>query len=385
MNIAMTLFLHVAFLFLAVGEVSCSMNESFFWMKRQEIEMVKPTWTEIHTETAPLPRDDMAMAYDSKRKKLVLFGGIERHYPTNTLYNDTWEFYDDQWHEVVTAHAPSARGGSRMVYCRSWDRMVLFGGSGGGYQNDTWQFVDGDWVKLSPPASPSARSSHGMVFDESVDRIVVFGGPGPSGFNFDTWTFDGTTWEKAQTIGPDGAQESAMVYDSKAGRTLIFGGFYHIYTPNNELWEFDGRIWKLIDTPTKVPPRLCPSYCFDRFRGKMILFGGEKPTSPFITYRETWEFDGRDWQLIDTIGNPSAREDADMCYLDHEYRSILFGGRGGTYLNDTWAYSAVVVSTSAPTLSHFAVLVTLVFISSLLVFTCRRKLRNTTPASSGNS
>src|SRR5206468_6198626 len=89
-----------------------------------------PTWGQVTTIGAPTGRADYAMAYDSARDKILLFGGTDG--TQNTNFSDTWE-YDP------AAPTPT-------------------------------------WTLLSPATTPPARSGHGMVYDSARQRIVMFGG-----------------------------------------------------------------------------------------------------------------------------------------------------------------------------------------------------------------
>ena len=78
------------------------------------------------------------MAYDSARRRTVLFGGIE-----TSRYADTWEWSGSAWAGGPTTVAPSARYGAMMVFDAARSRMVLFGGTF--YENsstyaDTWEY-----------------------------------------------------------------------------------------------------------------------------------------------------------------------------------------------------------------------------------------------------
>ena len=94
------------------------------------------TWTNITTGTAPPPRTGHAMAYDSKRGKVILFGGVGYGF-----LNDTWIFdtVTSTWANVSPSKSPSPRSDFQLAYDSESDRVVLFGGwIGNKPSNDTW-------------------------------------------------------------------------------------------------------------------------------------------------------------------------------------------------------------------------------------------------------
>ena len=97
-------------------------------------------WTKIRIPAAQKPsaRNSPAMAFDENRGRIVLFGGYDR---LKGLVNDTWEFDGAVWHSMssLTA-APTAREDHAMAYDSGRKRIVLFGGSDqGGDRNDVWE------------------------------------------------------------------------------------------------------------------------------------------------------------------------------------------------------------------------------------------------------
>jgi hypothetical protein len=96
-------------------------------------------WQQL-SDIGPSPRFDAAMAYDSLRKVVVLFGGISNE-GSGTLKGDTWTWNGVQWEQLEDI-GPSPRQGAAMAYDRERDRMVLFGGTNfrpGGDCRDTWE------------------------------------------------------------------------------------------------------------------------------------------------------------------------------------------------------------------------------------------------------
>jgi hypothetical protein len=65
-----------------------------------------PDWTQVTTASSPSARYTHAMAYDSVRGKVVMFGGNDGS-GTSGHFNDTWEYDGVNWTQVTTAISPS--------------------------------------------------------------------------------------------------------------------------------------------------------------------------------------------------------------------------------------------------------------------------------------
>jgi hypothetical protein len=81
---------------------------------------------------------------------------------------------------------------------------------------------------------------------------------------------------------------------------------------------------------------------YDRSGKAAVLFGGVVWTAGWNLQADTWELHGRRWSRISTPEAPPARHRGAMVYLDHQERTLLFGGQGETneLLADTWTYAA---------------------------------------------
>jgi hypothetical protein len=187
-----------------------------------------------------LERADATLVYDSKRDRLTLFGGRR----ANVLFADTWEFDGDNWKPTFMA-GPSLRSAATAVYDSDRDVIVLYGGfrplAGLG---DTWEWNGEQW-KLVSESGPGPRSWPGLAYDSKRKRTILFGGEDEKGhFYSDTWAWDGKTWTRIATQGPPERIQFVMGYDSGRDRVVVFGGVND--KPQRilgDLWEFDGTLW----------------------------------------------------------------------------------------------------------------------------------------------
>src|SRR5205814_1675085 len=121
-------------------------------------------------------------AYDSARRRLVVFGGVSRDSGRDTFLGDTWE-YD-----------PAAK---------------------------TWAQRAGEG------AGPVARAYAAATFDSARGRVAVFGGRGANGpaDAGTVWEWDGATWSPRSTTTPPASRDTAaMAFDAKNKVLVLFGG-----------------------------------------------------------------------------------------------------------------------------------------------------------------
>jgi hypothetical protein len=158
------------------------------------------TWSEI-TGDGPPARQGHAMVYDERRGRVVVFGGAGAAQPGTRphMLDDTWEFDGSKWARRETKGAkPSARASAGAAYDSRRGRLIIFGGAdSAGFLGDTWAWDGVSWTKLSG-SGPEPRVMGYMAYDKSRDRVVLFGGRKgyPNGHLNDTWEFNGTRWAR---------------------------------------------------------------------------------------------------------------------------------------------------------------------------------------------
>lgn len=233
------------------------------------------------------------LAWDSRRGRMLSFGG---YLGGATSIGDLRVLDGGQWRTLnVLPDMPVAESG--FVYDSRRDRLVLFGG--GSDRPDTWEYDGERWTRF-PGSNPPARQAHLMVFDERRGRTVLFGGMGsaPRGTRppalADTWEFDGAAWVQLQAAGPGPRHGAGSTYDSRRGLVLMFGG--HDGTNlRNDLWAFDGTSWqKLFEGGPAA--RAMGALAYDAGRDRVVLFGGRRGWPDDLN--DTWEWDGRAWQEV---------------------------------------------------------------------------------------
>ncbi len=319
----------------------------------------RPDWLVIQGPASVPARNAHAMAYDSGRGRVVLFGGANENNAVD--FGDTWEWDGRSWIERTSALSPIPRFGHAMAYDAARGRVVLFGGYDfvtGQFLDDLWEWDGNTWAAASFATGPSPRFGHGLVYDSQRQRVVLFGGAGETSVLADTWEWDGTDWTlRMPATSPPQREFGALAYDSARGRTVLFGGFDGaVYL--GDTWEWDGIDWVERAPVTSPPGRTWHMLSFDDARGRTILFGGYDGITP---YNDTWEWDGSAWLYTSAAGGPTPRVVTSMVFDRARNRTMLFGGYDGrAALGDTWewdgvAWAAKTPATSPPARSNHAV------------------------------
>jgi hypothetical protein len=208
-----------------------------------------PRWTRLPTRgQLPAAIFDAAV-YDPVRDRLLIHasshsapqGGGVWALPFETAGTPEWEQISSPL-DTVHVRTPSPEA-AVAAYDSKRDRMVIFGGGTltpdwGWPTNGCWALtLSGPpvWHELSPsqsyynrdPAHPSPRYFPSGVYDAANDRLIVVGGT-TSGLHHipdDAWalSLDSNRWTQLR-MGTDphpGWLRAAAVYDPRRGRTLV--------------------------------------------------------------------------------------------------------------------------------------------------------------------
>ncbi|HNT26872.1 MAG TPA: hypothetical protein PKH10_01715, partial [bacterium] len=361
------------------------------WVKRAGYGCTGPWCLECTSTTCPLLRYGQAMAYDTERAKVVLYGGT-----WSSGEDKTWEWDGERWTKVTPTdpesdgNPPKIASGHAMVYDDLRGVVVLFA-AGTGW-NETWEWNGVSWVKrtgstctttscyvCTSTTCPSPRYLHAMAYDGARGRVVQFGGYYYDGWNQscndETWEWDGMVWTKrtpddpGSDGNPDAMREHAMAYDTLHKKVVLFGGYILYGGPVNILWEWDGASWakkspQAADVDGDPSARDTHEMAYDSDRGKVVLFGGYSLSG---SVNDTWEWDGSDWvkRAGDSCATgscyvcaestcPSARYQHAMAYDAERKRTVLFGGYAfscdgaSNACRDTWEWNGTVWEKKSP-------------------------------------
>jgi hypothetical protein len=283
-------------------------------------------------------RNSHAMACDSVRQRIVLFGG-GAHRP----YQDTWEWNGTAWSQRSVALHPPFNNGHAMAFDESRGRIVLAGND----MSSTWEWDGAEWHQSTHALRPEFRRHHTLTYDSLRRRVVLFGGQGTGAHDFaDTWEYDGTAWTRlAPAVSPPARAQHVAAFDGRRGVLVLFGGGSGL-TAMSDTWEWNGTTWSRSNPTVSPPARAGAAMAFDPVRQRIVLYGGGSPTGPLT---DTWEYDGRSWVDMTSASNPGVRVSAAMAWDAARGRCLLFGGTH----DDTWEWDGsnwrMLTGASVPT------------------------------------
>jgi len=251
------------------------------------------TWEPIAKETPPF-RAWTAMAYDTRRQRLVVFGGKDKN---QKGYPDFWEWDGEEW-TTPTGKTPPGRSHHAMAYDESRGRVVLFGGHDlERILGDTWEWDGTEWRQATCPGPP-ARCLHTMIYDPSRKKIILAGGSGDTENEIiysDVWEWDGTAWSELKTRNPLKISFHAMVYDGSAGCPLLCGGFASSHDPTADSWWLRDGEWRKAEPGLPMPLEALLA-AFDPEHKQTVLFGGfGGAKDKYPPNEKTWVWDGQKW------------------------------------------------------------------------------------------
>lgn len=248
---------------------------------------------------------------------------------------------------------PSERAWLQLAYDSKRGKVVLFGGSGEWYFNDLWRFdprtqvwelvlqdtrlagIEKDWNQY-----PQGRDNHQLIYDAEHDVYWMYGGTGGSGF----WKFlpQQSKWVRMPGTHdgvslPVAALDPGFAFAPALAKILLFGGERHSFW--NQTWVFDTRAetWRKLATASAPAPRaqLENALVYDTPRQEFILFGGRDAREALLG--DTWIFNLAQsaWRQIQTRPSPPARDGHIMVFDEKNKRVLLWGG---TAQADTWLF-----------------------------------------------
>jgi hypothetical protein len=264
-------------------------------------------WHQLNPLLSPGPRYLHCLAYDSRRNRTVLFGGMQLHDSRNrdphlSEYTKHWRWWSDF----------------------SWE-------SGYVCLSDTWEFDGRSWHLRTPAHTPPA-GAFVMAFDE-VRGVTVLCAVRH------IWEWDGEDWTAIRPNGtvPDGVAFGAMAYDSRRSVHILLGNRGDDWETACETWEFNGadRSWTLRTTSGPETRRI--GIAFDAARNRTVLYGGYlhdgwRDANGEYKYqvRDTWLYDGQagSWskQVMPADRGPYDRYNAGIAYHGGLEVVMILGG-----------------------------------------------------------
>ena len=319
------------------------LDETWEW-SNQRWTLVTPTDPEA--DGGPSARTDHAMTYDSRRGRVVLFGGKMNIDP----FEDTWEYDGSSWALVTPADPeedgnPPGRSGHAITYDSRRGRVVMFGGYNSGFLPDLWEFNGDSWVEVEPldpegDGSPLGRLDGAMAFDRARGVTVLFGGSTDWGvYDEHMWEYDGASWTTVEPLdlegdgNPAARTGAALVYDSAYAQVLLHGGSCNSGCDGQTVWAWDGQSWDRLDPEDPTNDGNPGNYAshaaaYDDSEGRLVIYGGGN----WSTGYKTWLFDGTSWadggpMDPDNFAGPGVRQELGLAFDSNRGRTVMFGGK----------------------------------------------------------
>jgi hypothetical protein len=322
-------------------------------------------------------RANHAMAYDSGRQRVVLFGG-ETY---GQVLGDTWEWDGTDWTQVFPQSSPPARAEHSMTYDAARGVVTLFGGrdAAGAWTNELWEWDGVTWIQRVPsgPAPPAVQMYPcSITYDAARGRAVTVVGSLFSPMD-EIWEWDGNEWILALsgfpitsgtgwsiiggTVAYDAARQvtvvvvggiqgaektylwdgatlaaqpglppsGAMAYDPARGKVVVYEPLL------NETHEWNGETWVKVIPATSPPDRVGPALVYDGTRSQILLVGGQSAGSNPAPLFDTWVWDGINWGERVPFSSPPAGGVGQNLAYDAARDRIVYSGFGTWEWNGT--------------------------------------------------
>jgi hypothetical protein len=182
------------------------------------------------------------MAYDEGRQRTVVVGGQAS---ADALSTDTWERDGTRWTRIA-ASVPGGRAHFALAYDTVRKEVVMFGGIDLKYRvhNDTSGWPDLAQAGRRRPSgafAPSNGVRPGLGDDRPLRRPRGREPVQAAGRHLD---WNGSSWTQSDSTGPPPRSLGLMASDAGQGRVVLFrGGSFDgkRATRFKDMWAWDGR------------------------------------------------------------------------------------------------------------------------------------------------
>ena len=269
-----------------------------------------PNWV-LRTDIVHAPKRAWAgFAYDSDRGVGVLYGGFQSGNPATT-YHDHWEYDGVEWVQRTPPQNPGGRRQHAMVYDSDRKRIYLFGGLNTDLnepKSDLWEFDGTTWILRKPqtdPDSPPTWVSYAarlpIAYDSIRKKVVLVTAVYGQTNDSKTWEYDpaANTWsERLASNGFAGADWDTMAFDPVQGKVVR----YYTYNTNDaQTWRWDGNVW--VKDPAINQHQYQSEMAYDNVRRRLILFFCFINST--MSRPETWYDTNPNWALQLAAGPPT--------------------------------------------------------------------------------
>ena len=312
-------------------QITPSLNGVIYPLPKNNFQRSILNWINNGFSIGPTPRIGHGYAYDSSAGYNVVFGGDDTGL---ARLDDTWFQADSIWSKSSEIFRPEGRTNinEAMVFSGTYpfQGVFLFGGLGQDrYLNDTWLLTNKNWISLPTEMTPAPRDAHAVSLTDDGYSFIMFGGNTYDGVKDDTWKYQAGWYELNPLIKPSARFYHAMEFDEKNKFTLLFGGENAQFQALGDTWVFRNNEWFQMEPLHSPSARYAHSMAYNPERGTVMLYGGTDGT---VNFTDLWEFDGLDWNEINTTDIPTPAITAPIVW-DGSKKIITFFG-GGSWQGD---------------------------------------------------
>lgn len=331
--------------------------------------------------SCPSPRSYAGFAWDGADQEAVLFGGLGSAGPLG----DTWTYVGGAWTNVTASAgtAPSPRWQTSMTFDSGDNMVLLFGGATalGAAFGDTWSFAGNRWTNLTATLSLAPDPRWGAAMGNSpLGYVLLFGGLGNTSLEQNNyfvtggpylgWWFHDGAWSP-QTVpiqphviqgrsgssdveGPCGRYDAALAWSPQNARFVLFGGDGLIGNatacptggvflfPLNDTWVYTAPLggtfnmgsqggWYNDTLAVGPTPRGDVAYAADYADNYFLMFGGNLGIpGGFASLNETWRYFER---VAVVFSGPSSIEIGALGFTD--FTLVGHGGSGSLLYTST--------------------------------------------------
>ncbi len=278
-----------------------------------ELAVEKPIWRSRNDPSPrPTQRIGTAVVYDPDRRVSVLFGGYG---PVSSVLSDYladhWEYDGVEWVLRTPAVKPPKRREHAMAYDSDRRRVMLFGGYPSGLlpgSSDLWEYDGVTWTLRKPSSdadSPPLMSGQWplLAYDSLRAKLVMVRGVASGvSSNSETWEYDAAdnTWTRVvASNGFPSGYLNRMAFDPSRGVCVLYWTFFG---GQQQTWRWNGVAW--VRDAITTPHMFDAEMAYDSFRKRCVLFQHYESQSvyPTVSYFDA----GADWSLLLPAGPPSS-------------------------------------------------------------------------------
>lgn len=255
-------------------------------------------------QDALMTRGEHVAVWDTENSQMIIYGG-ESYYGSHSYYRDTWTYNPTTISWSKRADGPTVRAWATGVWDPVHRQMLVFGGyyppTNDGL-DDTWAYVPSSNTWIEKITGPQARWAHMAVWNSRDDTMIVFGGADQSTYYKDTWVYNPQLeqWQQKADM-PYALAQASAVWDTIHNVAIVFGGE-----------EFQGD--------RDSAPNVNKTLIYDPVMDKWTVLGLENQPS------------ARGWLQGVSVWDATNNQ------------MLIFGGSGGGYLSDLWAFKISTVN-----------------------------------------